>query len=115
MINEAANLGPDPIRFKGWQGRAGALPTDDDCSREHSVLSLREFAEKILENLRKKLRQKTTKNAARKAELASNSRNYWQIIADLGQITKCVAYLESLFAYCGNNLRTGSWKTLYTA
>ena len=75
-------------------------------------LSLREFAEKILENLRKKLRQKTTKNAVKSAELARNSRNYWQIIADLGQIT-FVASLESLFAYCANNLRTESWKALY--
>ena len=45
----------------------------------HDCLSLREFAEKTLENLRKKLRQKTTKNATKvrnDAELARNSQNY---------------------------------------
>ena len=75
------------------------------------MLSLREFAEKVIENLRKKLRQKTTKTRRKMrkdAELARNSRNYWQEIADLGQITKFVASLESLFAYCANNPRTGS-------
>ena len=34
----------------------------------HAILSLREFAEKTLENLRKKLRQKVTKNATKSAE-----------------------------------------------
>ena len=73
-------------------------------------------------NLRKKSSKTCARNCGRKqqkmqrkvrkdAELARNrmaeSQNYWQEIADLGQITKFVASLESLFAYSANNLRTG--------
>ena len=42
--------------------------TERNCTCSSTSLSLREFAEKTLENLRKKLRQKTTKNATKSAE-----------------------------------------------
>ena len=59
----------------------------------HDCLSLREFAEKTLENLRKKLRQKTTKNATKSAERCRTCQEFAELqkIADLGQITQFVA------------------------
>ena len=42
--------------------------------------------------LAQEIAAENNKNAAKSAELARNSRNYWQKIADLGQITKFVVF-----------------------
>ena len=60
-------------KYSLWTEEAtvGAHASLDYCTQPSAAvqrLSLREFAEKTLENLRKKLRQKTTKNATKSAE-----------------------------------------------
>ena len=45
-------------------------------------MSLWEFAEKILENLRKKLRQKTMKNAAKSAERCGTCQKFAELFAE---------------------------------
>ena len=47
-----------------------------------SYLYLREFAEKSLENLRKKLRQKTTKNAAKSAERCRTCQEFAELFEE---------------------------------